>query len=84
MKCVGFNASQNHEQYLHKILTLTSEISTMTELEESYQKAAGKPIPAIPGPLGRVLVKVNKATQDLCALHELSKFELFWTSPNAL
>ena len=56
---------QNHEAYLQKVMVLTSEFSTMTQIEESYQNATGKPIPAIPGPFGWLLVKINKATQDL-------------------
>ncbi|KAF4625084.1 hypothetical protein G7Y89_g13085 [Cudoniella acicularis] len=55
----------NHEKYKHKILTLASEFSTMTQLEESHQKALGKPIPAVPAAFGWLLVKMNKATRGL-------------------
>jgi hypothetical protein len=56
---------QNHERYLHKVLVLTSEYATMSQIEESYKRATGKPIPAVPGAFAWLLVKMNKATQAL-------------------
>lgn len=37
----------------------------MSQIEDSYQDAMGKPIPAVPGPLGWLLVKMNKGAQDV-------------------
>ncbi|KAK0704384.1 hypothetical protein B0H67DRAFT_648827 [Lasiosphaeris hirsuta] len=53
----------NHEPYVHKILALTSGAATMKEICDSYKRAAGKPIPTIPGFLARFLLSVNSSTQ---------------------
>ncbi len=56
---------QNHEEYKHKILGPVSEFLTMSQIEESHQRATGKPLPSVPTAFGWLLVKLNSATQGL-------------------
>ncbi|KAL1864543.1 hypothetical protein Daus18300_007558 [Diaporthe australafricana] len=55
----------HHDQYLHKALAITSEVVTMEEISESYKRGTGEPIPAAPALVGRVLLKLNAAVQNV-------------------
>jgi hypothetical protein len=46
--------------YRQKILTLVSEFATMTQLEDSYQRALGKPLPSVPAAVAWPIMKMNK------------------------
>lgn len=37
----------------------------MDQISESYKRATGKPIPAVPALAGKALVKFNAALQDV-------------------
>ncbi|KAH8882008.1 NAD(P)-binding protein [Thozetella sp. PMI_491] len=67
---VGAGVLKNHERYLHKILTLTSGCVTMSEITQSYERAMKKPMPAVPGILGRLLLWMNSATRNM---HEIEQ-----------
>lgn len=56
---------QQHEKYMHKTLTLSSEAATMEQISESYKKATGRQIPAAPALAGKALVKFNSALQNV-------------------
>ncbi|KAK3339817.1 hypothetical protein B0T25DRAFT_574706 [Lasiosphaeria hispida] len=71
----------NHEPYVHRILGLTSGAVTMQEICDSYKRVAGKPIPSIPGFLGRLLLSMNSSTrvilQDVEKHHAARRDGLF-------
>lgn len=56
---------QQHDKYLHRELAITSEAATMDQISESYQRATGRPIPAVPALAGKALVKFNAALQNV-------------------
>jgi hypothetical protein len=37
----------------------------MSQLEDAYRSARGKPIPAVPAPFAWMIEKINKGTQSL-------------------
>jgi len=53
------------ETFRNKVVVAVSEFSTISQLEQSYQRALGKPIPAIPYAAAKALIKINKGTQGL-------------------
>ncbi|KAK3681045.1 hypothetical protein B0T22DRAFT_310218 [Podospora appendiculata] len=55
----------NHEKYIRKILCLTSGSVTIREVIASHQRATGKPMPAVPAFLGKLLLRINRASQDI-------------------
>ncbi|KAK3334180.1 hypothetical protein B0T19DRAFT_440872 [Cercophora scortea] len=55
----------NHEKYLRKILCLTSGPVTIREVIAAHQRATGKPMPAVPALLGKLLLRINKASQNI-------------------
>lgn len=63
--------TQQHDKYLHKTLAITSEAATMEHISESYKRATGLPIPAIPALAGKALVKFNAALQDVYVSRKL-------------
>ncbi|KAL2073586.1 hypothetical protein VTL71DRAFT_10912 [Oculimacula yallundae] len=56
---------RDHEKYRSKILLVIAEYVTMNQMYASYQQAKGKPMPSVPGMFGKLLLKFNKATQEL-------------------
>ena len=62
---INYHDLKDHERYLHKVLVLAADILTMSQIEDSYRRATGKSMPAVPGAFAWLLVKMNKATQDL-------------------
>ncbi|KAG8160086.1 hypothetical protein KVR01_010723 [Diaporthe batatas] len=62
---VAAGVLRQHEKYMHKTLTLSSEAATMEQISESYKKATGRQIPAAPTLAGKALVKFNSALQNL-------------------
>ncbi|KAH8687360.1 hypothetical protein BGZ60DRAFT_465721 [Tricladium varicosporioides] len=71
---VAASVFKDSEIYKHKILTLVSEFSTISQIEDSHQRALGTRLPAIPSPLGWLLTKINKATQGLISDLELNHY----------
>ncbi|KAI3391190.1 hypothetical protein diail_7795, partial [Diaporthe ilicicola] len=54
-----------HDKYLRRTLALTSEAATMEEISASYKRATGRPIPAAPAVVGKALLKLNAAVQNV-------------------
>lgn len=57
--------AQQHDKYLHKTLSITSEAATMEDISKSYKRATGRPIPTAPALVGKALVKMNATVRDL-------------------
>ncbi|KAG6368887.1 hypothetical protein INS49_003105 [Diaporthe citri] len=62
---VAAGVLMKHDKHLHKTLAITSEAATMEHISESYKRATGRPIPAVPILVGKSLVKINAALQDV-------------------
>ncbi|KAJ0122043.1 hypothetical protein J7T55_002554 [Diaporthe amygdali] len=62
---VAAGVLRHHDKYLCKTLSITSEAATMESISESYKRATGRPIPAAPTLVGKALLKLNAATQNL-------------------
>ncbi|KAF8895381.1 hypothetical protein BD779DRAFT_1668660 [Infundibulicybe gibba] len=65
---IGYVAAgvfQQPEAFASKILVVVGDILTMTEQQESYHKATGKPLPSTPRFLARALIAINGHTQGL-------------------
>lgn len=71
---------QDPDRFLHKILSVTSGSVTMTEIMDSYRKATNKPMPAAPAILGSILLRMNSASQNMCAASTISSF---WILPSS-
>ncbi|KAK4176781.1 hypothetical protein QBC36DRAFT_238145 [Triangularia setosa] len=63
---------QNPEPYINKFLCVTSGPMTMREVLDAHKRATGKPMPAAPGFLGWILLKINKGAQDLVREAEIN------------
>ncbi|KAJ7765083.1 hypothetical protein DFH07DRAFT_1015862 [Mycena maculata] len=64
---VGAAVFSNPNKYASQILTISGEITTITQQKESYRKATGKALPAIPWLLARSLIALNAHTRELLA-----------------
>ncbi|CZT45187.1 uncharacterized protein RSE6_05475 [Rhynchosporium secalis] len=62
---VAASVFRDHEKYRSKFLLVIAEFVTMDQMYASYQRAKGKPMPSIPWVFGKLLLKFNKATQEL-------------------
>ncbi|EGO00085.1 hypothetical protein SERLA73DRAFT_88941 [Serpula lacrymans var. lacrymans S7.3] len=69
---VAAGVFRNHEQYIHKTPVLSSEFSTISQMEESYKRAMGRSIPAVPKVFAWLITKANRGAQDLLKDLELS------------
>ncbi|KAJ7121960.1 NAD(P)-binding protein [Mycena crocata] len=58
-------ARQNPAKYTSQILTVSGEVSTVSEQEEAYRRATGKKLPSIPWFLARALIALNAHTKAL-------------------
>ncbi|KAJ7119159.1 NAD(P)-binding protein [Mycena epipterygia] len=56
---------KNSQDYASQILVIVGETSNVAQQQESYKKATGKPLPAIPGFLARPLIALNSHTKAL-------------------
>ncbi|KAJ7211084.1 NAD(P)-binding protein [Mycena rebaudengoi] len=56
---------KNPEQYASKILALVGETSTMSQQQESFKRATGKTLPAIPGFLAKAFIAINSHTKGI-------------------
>ncbi|CAP65721.1 uncharacterized protein PODANS_7_755 [Podospora anserina S mat+] len=63
---------QNPEPYFNQFLCVTSGPMTMREVLEAHRRATGKPMPAAPGFVGWILLKINKGAQDLVKEAEIN------------
>ncbi|KAH6721907.1 hypothetical protein BKA61DRAFT_628107 [Leptodontidium sp. MPI-SDFR-AT-0119] len=63
---------RDHEKYRFQTLAVVAEYKTMTQMDEAHQRARGKPMPAIPWAFAWLLLKTNKATQELIQAIERS------------
>ncbi|KAK4662308.1 uncharacterized protein QC763_700755 [Podospora pseudopauciseta] len=63
---------QNPEPYFNQFLCVTSGPMTMKEVLEAHKRATGKPMPAAPGFVGWILLKINKGAQDLVKEAEIN------------
>ncbi|KAJ7463924.1 NAD(P)-binding protein [Mycena latifolia] len=54
-------------KYASQILIVSGEVTTMSQQEESYQKATGKQLPSIPKLLARIVIALNAHTKELLA-----------------
>ncbi|KAH7916375.1 NAD(P)-binding protein [Hygrophoropsis aurantiaca] len=57
---------QEPDKYRHQELVVIGDVLTMSEQDEAHRRATGKPLPAIPGILVKLLMMMNKSTQELC------------------
>ncbi|KIJ66338.1 hypothetical protein HYDPIDRAFT_109338 [Hydnomerulius pinastri MD-312] len=68
---------QNPEKYKHKELVVIGDVLTMSQQQDIYKRTTGRPLPAIPSFLARLLLIINKPTHDLVQhfekLHYLRK-----------
>ncbi|KAE8444449.1 hypothetical protein EG329_000540 [Mollisiaceae sp. DMI_Dod_QoI] len=62
---VAAGVFRNNERFRYKILAVIGEFATMDQLFEAHKQATGKPMPAIPSGFGWLILKMNKATQEL-------------------
>ncbi|CCM00285.1 uncharacterized protein FIBRA_02315 [Fibroporia radiculosa] len=53
------------DKYQHKELVVIGEVASMSEQNEAYKRATGRPLPSIPNIFARILVAINKSTKDL-------------------
>ncbi|KAJ7114667.1 NAD(P)-binding protein [Mycena crocata] len=58
---------KNPQDYASQILVVAGEASTTAQQQESYKRATGKQIAAIPGWLARALIALNSHTKALLA-----------------
>jgi nucleoside-diphosphate-sugar epimerase len=56
---------RDNKKYKHKVLCLCSEFLTMSQLEESHQRAVHRRMPSVPGAFAWIITRLNNATQDL-------------------
>ncbi|KAH9220716.1 hypothetical protein DL95DRAFT_477901 [Leptodontidium sp. 2 PMI_412] len=63
---------RDHEKYRFQTLAVVAEYKTMTQMDEAHQRTRGKPMPAIPWAFAWLLLKANKATQELIQAIERS------------
>lgn len=56
---------RDHERFLHKIVSVTSGVVTMTEIIESYKRATNKSMPAVPAVLGKTLLRMNSGSRTI-------------------
>ncbi|KAM7195421.1 hypothetical protein V8F33_006762, partial [Rhypophila sp. PSN 637] len=63
---------RDHTRFLHKTLAITSGIVTMRDVMAAHQRATGKPIPAIPAAVAKLLIKMNAGTRRVLKLYQLS------------
>ncbi|KAK0736453.1 hypothetical protein B0T21DRAFT_288487 [Apiosordaria backusii] len=63
---------QNPEPYINKFLCVTSGPVTMREVLNAHVRATGKPMPAVPGFVGWILLKINKGAKDLVKEAEIN------------
>ncbi|KAH7886158.1 NAD(P)-binding protein [Phlebopus sp. FC_14] len=68
---IGCVAAAIFRKYKHKELVVIGDVVTMAQQEEIYMRATGRPLPAIPGFLGRMILAMNKATQELVKHFEM-------------
>ncbi|KAM7218323.1 hypothetical protein V8F06_006246 [Rhypophila decipiens] len=59
-------------RFLHKTLAITSGTVTMRDVMAAHQRATGKPIPAIPAAVAKLLIKMNAGTRRVLKLYQLS------------
>ncbi|KAH7927239.1 NAD(P)-binding protein [Leucogyrophana mollusca] len=57
---------QEPEKYKHQELVVISDMLTMSEQDDAHKRATGRPLPAIPGILAKLLLMMNKSTKELC------------------
>ncbi|KAF9225404.1 NAD(P)-binding protein [Gyrodon lividus] len=69
--CVAAAIFGNPDKFKHKELVVIGDVLTMPQLQETYKATAGQPLPAIPGFLARILIVMNKSTQDLVKHFEM-------------
>ncbi|TFY76099.1 hypothetical protein EWM64_g7911 [Hericium alpestre] len=62
---VAVGVFKNPEPYEKKVLVITGDFLTMQEQQAAYQRATGRPRPAIPATLARILLAINSHTRDL-------------------
>ncbi|KAE9407574.1 NAD(P)-binding protein [Gymnopus androsaceus JB14] len=55
------------KSFHHQILSVIGERCTMKEQEESYKRATGRSIPAVPSFIARMLISINGHTKGLIA-----------------
>ncbi|KAK4206895.1 hypothetical protein QBC37DRAFT_107373 [Rhypophila decipiens] len=63
---------RDHTRFLHKTLAITSGTVTMRDVMAAHQRATGKPIPAIPAAVAKLLIKMNAGTRRVLKLYQLS------------
>ncbi|KAG9228614.1 hypothetical protein BJ875DRAFT_477021 [Amylocarpus encephaloides] len=62
---VAAGVFNNPSKYTHKILSLTSEALTMTQLDVAHKKATGKRLPSISSYVAWGIMKLNTSTRKL-------------------
>ncbi|KAF8851716.1 NAD(P)-binding protein [Acephala macrosclerotiorum] len=62
---VAAGVFRNNEHFRHKTLAVIGEFTTMNDLFQSHKLATGKSMPAVPSGFGWLILKMNKATQEL-------------------
>ncbi|CZR52811.1 uncharacterized protein PAC_02688 [Phialocephala subalpina] len=75
---VAAGVFRNNERFRHKVLAVIGEFTTMTHLYESHKLTTGKAMPAIPSGFGWLILKMNKATQELIEHCEKSYHARVW------
>ncbi|KIJ22130.1 hypothetical protein PAXINDRAFT_165397 [Paxillus involutus ATCC 200175] len=70
--CVAAAIFRNPDKFKHKELVVIGDVLTMPQLQEAYKTTVGQPLPAIPGFLARILIIMNKSTQDLIKYIEMA------------
>ncbi|KUJ13254.1 NAD(P)-binding protein [Mollisia scopiformis] len=75
---VAAGVFRNHEKFRHRILAVVGEFATMNQVYESHKLATGKPMPAVPSGFGWLILKMNKATQELIEHCEKSYHARMW------
>ncbi|KAG4438282.1 hypothetical protein IFR05_006217 [Cadophora sp. M221] len=62
---IGAAVFRDHEKYKFQTLGVVAEYKSMNQMEEAHRRARGKSMPTIPWVFAWLLLKSNKATQEL-------------------
>ena len=62
---VGFVVMKAPETYKGQVIVVLGDALTMGEIEESYKRGSGKPIPRVPNLLARGIMAMNKQVRGM-------------------
>lgn len=57
---IAFAVMREPDQHIGETIVVIGDALTSQGMQDSYQSGAGRALPSVPGPLGRVLIAMNK------------------------